>query len=156
MTFRTDRALAVANAIRNALPGSFDMRFYYATHGELVNPDEPDDVLLEYLEERDAIDPDTPIVTGGLGPCGTVGCIAGWTVSLFHDALLEQTGHDHTFGDDWEMNATELLGLTEDEAYSLFMGRWFFGGMSSITRTDAADQLEYLVEHYNTHGVVDL
>ena len=38
MTFRTDRALAVANAIRNALPGSFDMRFYYATQVTIEPP----------------------------------------------------------------------------------------------------------------------
>lgn len=155
MTFNTERALAVANAIRNAPPAAFDMRFYYDVRGEMVDPDEPDDALVEYLGEAGTLDPDTPIVTGGLGPCGTVGCIAGWTVSLFHDELVKD-GQEFFFGDDWEMAAAVLLGIDDDQANSLFMGRWFFGGMAQITNTDAANQLEYLVEQYNLTGEVDL
>lgn len=153
MTFNTERALAVANAIRNAPAHSFDMRFYYDVRVP-INPDEPDDALLDY-EYPTELDSETPIKTGGLGECGTVGCIAGWTVSMFHDVLVAN-GEEFVFGDDWEMAAAELLGLDESEAHSLFMGRWYNGGMSEITRTDAAAQLEYQVEHFKRHGTVDL
>ena len=136
MIFNTERALAVAAAIRNAPPASFDMRYYYDIHVVGVAPTEP-------------------IVTGGLGPCGTVGCIAGWTVSLFHDEL-DETDNPVIVACDWEDLAADLLGLDDDQAHVLFHGHWFVGGLGDITQADAADELEYLVAHYERHGTVDL
>jgi len=135
----TDRIREVAAAIRKAPPEAFDMRFYYEyadrwdDDGRFVNGRE-----LTLL---------TRIVTGGLGPCGTIGCIAGWAVSIFHEEAREILDADVTIGDDWEYLGAEILGLDESQAYDLFMGRWHHGAMASITNLQAADYLEQLADN---------
>ena len=53
------------------------------------------------------------------GKCGTVGCIAGWAVDLFHD---DPENVDNL---DVEDEAKRLLGLSDREAYDLFLaGDW--------------------------------
>jgi hypothetical protein len=52
---------------------------------------------------------DEELTNSGLPPCGTVGCIAGWAVSL-----SELPGHHGNFGTE----AAELIG--DDEAHNLF------------------------------------
>jgi hypothetical protein len=140
----TDRVLEVAAAIRKAPPEAFDMRFYYDYQGRW-NPESG-------LPANDPeIDANTTIVTGGLGQCGTVGCIAGWAVSIFHEEAREIIDEDIVIGVDWEYLGSEILGLTDDEAHRLFMGHWFPGGMSHITNEDAAAYLEHIAA--NPHEV---
>jgi hypothetical protein len=135
----TDRVLEVAAAIRKAPPEAFDMRFYYDYAGRWTEDGTP-------VEGFEA-DANKDIVKGGLGSCGTAGCIAGWAVSIFHEEAHEILDADVTIGDDWEYLGMEILGLTVSQAHDLFMGNWFHGPMAAITNINAADYLEWLVQN---------
>lgn len=57
--------------------------------------------------------------------CGTSHCVAGWAVAIAKPELLKGRVYDVSFGKE----AEELLGLDEDEAWTLFFtGRWIDGG----------------------------
>lgn len=66
--------------------------------------------------------------------CGTVGCIAGWTVWLFDREKYAVDKFN-------EYIAGEILGLTNSESEFLFYARWHPMGMNHVTAAEAAAEL---------------
>lgn len=108
------RMLELADALEAAKPRQFDMRVFVAKYEvdkagrrrsiRGVHSDE----ILPTLKEM---------------PCGTSACIAGWAVHLHPRAGLGAAYSTWGFYD-VEDHARAILGLTADEAYTLFHRRW--------------------------------
>lgn len=90
--------------------------------------------------------------TADLNECGTAACIAGWTAYLFSGAPVSAE-YDATTGDNPPAHdlAAGLLGLNDDEAFSLFVPLGISLSWSEITNVQAAQ----VIDEYLTDGVVD-
>lgn len=89
-------------------------------------------------------------ILGGTGPmddgpmCGTVGCIAGFACVAAGDDVEELA----KLGDmEVLKRAAKYLGLDEPEATYIFMGRWAYNGMQSVTHQAALDYLKSRLEY---------
>lgn len=71
--------------------------------------------------------------------CGTAGCIAGWTLTIFTPKTNIYEALTHCPG-----NAAQLLNLTDDESWFLFM---FASDYANID--DAVMRLEWLIDGKN-------
>lgn len=107
------RMLELADAIEAAPKQQFDMQSYVGkfTISKLGrrrrnNTHIPDERLLPELREMS---------------CGTSACIAGWAVHLHPRAGLAAAYRHNWY--DVDDHARAILGLTHDEAYSLFHHR---------------------------------
>ena len=78
--------------------------------------------------------------------CGTVACIAGWTVA--GSALFAGKQFSSSYV---PQLARELLGLTEDEARKLFVPNWSKYNWYQITNNDAA----IVLRSFAKTGIVD-
>ncbi len=85
--------------------------------------------------------------------CGTKACIGGWSTLVFEDLNLTPSspGHDHTsltYTNPGGMHYDEydaipaVSGITFEEAHALF------GPSNRYTPTDAANELDKLIEKY--------
>jgi hypothetical protein len=74
--------------------------------------------------------------------CGTTACTAGWAWLMFKD----KDSIDHTLPDEIELQAAELLGLTEAEADNLFFGVDCGKRLTDITTGDAIKVLRHLAD----------
>lgn len=71
-------------------------------------------------------------------PCGTVACIAGWTLILLGwtaEEIIEMTSPCYAAG--------QALGLDRDTATSLFFGEWADG--MATTRAQAVAKLDEML-----------
>jgi len=73
--------------------------------------------------------------------CDTVGCIAGWAVSLFGESTFDETTRYMTIDD----RAKELLGLSRIEANELFDSHADRPGLHDITPKQAAQAVRNLL-----------
>jgi hypothetical protein len=76
--------------------------------------------------------------------CGTVGCIAGWTVIEGYRSLKKMDLGIHA---DVEDGARELLDLGYEDATYLFMGHWSRdeADLRRVTKREALDYLDECV-----------
>lgn len=85
----------------------------------------------------------------GLGKCGTVGCIAGWTCHLFANEC-KGFNLDYVLSDKSNTSsiAAELLDLTEEEAEYLFHeANWSKRLWDKATPEEAAKVIDDLIEN---------
>jgi hypothetical protein len=73
--------------------------------------------------------------------CGSACCLAGWTVTLGKRTSLTDFVKKHTV-DVIEDTATELLGITEDQAFGLFHYEGKHGSIDKVTAKEAAKLID--------------
>lgn len=84
--------------------------------------------------------------------CGTVACIAGWTMLLQEGPLYGKSSEDNDFGDNYSYifhdKAAALFGLTDQQADELFLaeGSSFDRSLHDITGKQAIAVLKHLAE----------
>lgn len=104
--------------------------------------------LLQHIFDLtpDGAEPTPAIIMRAAQDCGTIACLAGWTVMLFGSVagLKALAGHLSVY-------AAQLLGLSDREEIRLFLPATKGVAWRDITPADAADT----VRRFATTGQVD-
>lgn len=126
-----ERILKLADYIEQLPPQSFCMALFAAEAADNL-----EDAMELDLVDALKVDPEHP--------CGTVGCIAGWTCILFRqeaEQIIEGLyPNQPSFRFAYSDVAAEVLGLDRDTAHDLF-----FCFRDSTDREFAADRLRKLL-----------
>ncbi len=127
---REERLLAVADAIERTALVNRDIGFNMETYHGLAGEEE----LIDKTENA----------------CGTVACIAGWTMLMENDWSGSHAENDE--GYNFHDNAKELLGLSDEEAARLFLAN----GARRIMLEDITPQHAVsVIRHLAKTGKVD-
>lgn len=130
-----ENMLKVKEAVINS--PNFDMSQYFYTEYEKG----------VRTVSRDGLKGNEVISIRETNPCGTAACIAGEATILYIKEFKESK--DELFGSySFFECASKFMGLSNDQANWLFLGRWFrHGELDDITKREAACAIQYLIDH---------